>query len=325
MPRIAGRKRPKSQKRLTNTGLMNDEENLQTASPASALKLSPRWLFCSLAAIFLVLWWSPLAATFSLSIHDDQYTHILLILPISAALILLDWNSQDVLTRLSLPIALLILAAVLSNFILGRTGTLPADILLSLQMLTFVVSCMAAFVLCFGTRAFHKLLFPLLFLLLLVPFPGFVVNAIVSLLQHSSAATAHAIFILARVPVEQRGLLIHIPDLTLEVAPECSSIRSSLVLIVTTMVLAHLLLRTWWRKLLLIALAIPLAVAKNGLRIFVLGFLAIRVDRGYLFGRLHHQGGFVFFLIALAGVFLALWILRKSEIKQATNRNRIPA
>lgn len=128
---------------------------------------------------------------------------------------------------------------------------------------------------------------------------------------------AHAIFILARVPVQQRGLLIHIPDLTLEVAPECSSIRSSLVLVVTTMVLAHLLLRSWWRKLLLVALAIPLAIAKNGLRIFVLGFLTIRVDRSYLTGRLHHQGGFIFFLIALAGVFLALWILRRGEARKS--------
>ncbi|HEY1658591.1 MAG TPA: archaeosortase/exosortase family protein [Candidatus Sulfotelmatobacter sp.] len=282
-------------------------------------------LFCALLALFVMLWWAPLTATFFLSIHNDQYTHILLILPISASLILLDWNSQDVSMRSSLPIASLLLAAVLANFILGRTISLPGDILLTVRMFTFVLCCLAGFVLCFGATAFRNLLFPVLFLLWLVPFPGFVVNAIVSALQYSSAAAAHAIFVLARVPVEQRGLLLHIPGLTLEVAPECSSIRSSLVLLVTTMVLAHLLLRSWWRKLLLIALAIPLAIIKNGLRIFVIGFLAIRVDRSYLFGRLHHQGGFIFLLIALAGIFLALWILRRGEIKQPAGRNRIPA
>jgi exosortase len=300
-------------------------EHVQTTSLQSALKLSPRSLFLVLAAIFLALWWSPLASTFSLSIHDDQYTHILLIVPISAALILLDWNSQDASIRPSVPIVSLLLIGVLANLILSRMLTLSGDILLSLRMLVFVLSCIAAFALCFGTRAFRQSLFPLLFLLWLVPFPGFVVNAIVNFLQHSSAATARAIFILARVPVELRGLLIHLPGLTLEVAPECSSIRSSLVLVVTTMVLAHLLLRTWWKKPLLIALAIPLAVAKNGLRIFVLGFLAIRVDRSYLRSRLHYQGGFIFLLIALAGIFLALWILRKGEIKRPADRSRIPA
>jgi exosortase len=298
---------------------------VQTASQQALVKLSPRMLFCGLAAIFVMLWWSPLTATFSLSVHDDQYTHILLILPISAALILLDWKSHHVSIRSSLPTASLVLAAVVANFILSRTSALPSDILLCLRMLTFVLACMAAFVFCFGTTAFRDLLFPLIFLLWLVPFPGFVVNALVSFLQYGSAAAAHGIFVLARVPVEQRGLLIHIPGLTLEVAPECSSIRSSLVLEVTTMVLAHLLLRRWWRKALLIALAIPLAVAKNGLRIFVLGFLAIRVDRSYLFGRLHHQGGFIFFLIALAVIFLALLMLRKGEIKQPAGGSQVSA
>jgi exosortase len=293
---------------------IGNEENVQTASgQQSALKLPPLLIFSLLGVISLILWWTPLAATFSLSLHDDQYTHILLILPISAALILLDWNSHNVANRLSLSIASLMVVAVFANVALIRARTLGSDVQLSLRMLALVLWCIAAFAFCFGRRAFRQALFPLLFLLWLVPFPGFVVNAIVGFLQYSSAATAHAIFFAARVPVEQRGLLIHIPDLTLEVAPECSSIRSSLVLVVTTMVLAHLLLRSSSRKLLLVALAVPLAIAKNGLRIFVLGFLAIRVDPSYLTGRLHHQGGFIFFLIALAGVFLALWILRRGE------------
>jgi exosortase/archaeosortase family protein len=72
-------------------------------------------------------------------------------------------------------------------------------------------------------------------------------------------------------------------------------------------------------------LAIPVAIAKNGLRIFVLGYLAIRVDRTYLAGRLHHQGGFIFFLIALAAVFLLLWILRRGETKEPGTESQIPA
>jgi exosortase len=299
---------------------------LQKANnPASTLNFPPLPLFCALATISLALWWAPLASTLSLSLHDDEYTHILLILPISAALILLDWKPQIVSNRRSLPIASLMLVAVLINFAVSRVLALSADLQLSLRMLAFVLWTIAAFTLCFGVRAFRQGLFPLLFLLWIVPLPESVVDSIVSFLQQSSALAAHAIFTLARVPVEQRGLLIHIPGLTLEVAPECSSIRSSLVLLVTTMVLAHLLLRSRWRKLLLIAFAIPLAIAKNGLRIFILGFLAIRVDRRYLTGRLHHQGGFIFFLIALAAIFLLLWILRRGETKRSGTDNRIPA
>jgi len=79
------------------------------------------------------------------------------------------------------------------------------------------------------------------------------------------------------------------------------------------MVLAQLLLRSPWRKALIIAVAIPLSVAKNGLRIFTLGMLATRVSPSFLTGRLHRQGGIIFFLIALAAILLLIWILRRGE------------
>ena len=85
------------------------------------------------------------------------------------------------------------------------------------------------------------------------------------------------------------------------------------MLLVTTMVLAHLLLRSSWRKWVVIGIAIVLSVAKNGLRIFTIAMLGTRVDPGYLTGRLHHEGGIVFFMIALIGVFVSLWILRRGE------------
>ena len=85
------------------------------------------------------------------------------------------------------------------------------------------------------------------------------------------------------------------------------------MLLVTVMVLAHLLLRTFWRKALVVAVAIPLSVAKNGLRIFVLAMLGTRVDPSYLTGKLHRQGGIIYFLIALSATFLLLWILHRGE------------
>ena len=63
----------------------------------------------------------------------------------------------------------------------------------------------------------------------------------------------------------------------------------------------------------MIAVAIPLSVAKNGLRIFVLAILTTRVDRSFITGRLHHQGGIIYFLIALATVILLIWIARRGD------------
>jgi exosortase len=115
----------------------------------------------------------------------------------------------------------------------------------------------------------------------------------------------------------QDGLQLSIPGLTLEIAKECSSIRSSLMLLVTTMVLAQLFLKSPLRKALIVAIALPLSVAKNGLRIFVVAMLGTRVDPTYLTGKFHHQGGIVFFAISLLVVFLLLWGLERGESRAA--------
>ena len=279
---------------------------------------SPPLAFSILLAISLVLWWAPLTFTLALASRDDRYTHILLILPISAALIFIErksiWQSRETLPRPSAILASgFLIAAILVNILLRETTILSPDIRLAANMLALVGWWIAAFLLCFGARAWWRALFPLGFLLWMVPFPEFALNFIVSELQKGSASAAHLLFAAVGIPVTQTGLAVHIPGLTLLVAPECSSIRSSLMLVVATMVLAHLLLHSTWRKVLLVAVAIPLSVAKNGLRIFTLGALATRVDRSFLHGWLHHDGGVVFLAIALAATFLLLWILRHGE------------
>jgi len=186
---------------------------------------------------------------------------------------------------------------------------------LFLGMLAVVIWWIGSFVCCFGTRISRMYVFPLCFLLWLVPLPEFALNDIVSFLQQGSAYAANLLFTTAGVPVTQDGVRLTIPGLTLEVAEECSSIRSSLMLLVTTMVLAHLLLRSAWGKGIVILAAIPLSIAKNGFRIFTLSTLAVYVDPSFLHGWLHHQGGIVFFLVFLAGLFVLLRLVGWAEHK----------
>jgi exosortase len=157
-------------------------------------------------------------------------------------------------------------------------------------------------------------MFPLCFLFLMVPIPASSLRWIVEFLQQQSALAARLMFRAVGVPVTQDGIMLSIPGLDIEVARECSSIRSSLMLIVTTMVLAHLFLRSWWRKALLIAAAIPLSVAKNGLRIFTIAELGTRIDPGLLNGKLHHNGGILFFGLSVLAVGAVLWVLRRTEL-----------
>ena len=275
----------------------------------------PQVTFSFLTLISVVIWWRALASTFALALRDDQYTHILLILPVSVALIFVDWKSPEPSTAVGFRIGSGLLVASVLLTVVVRSGaiSLRPDEQLSANMLALVVWWVGAFIFSFGMRAFRRAVFPLGFLLWLVPFPEFLLSPIIRLLQEGSAISARLLFAAVGIPVAQDGTQLSIPGLTMEVARECSSIRSSLMLVVTTMVLAQTLLRTTWQKAVVIALAIPLSVAKNGLRISVLGMLATHVDRSFMTGRLHHQGGIIYFLIALAVICLLIWVARRGE------------
>jgi len=275
-------------------------------------------LFISLCAFSLLMCWTPLLTTFRLALTDDAYTHILLILPLSTALIFSDPKCRDSLSRsfihrpsLGFGISLLVLSLVI---ICSARWIVNVPDRVSLTMLALVIWWLGAVILCFGIETFKTFLFPLCFLFLVVPLPPFALSRIIEVLQQQSAVAARILFQVAQVPVTQNGIMLSIPGLDIEVAQECSSIRSSTILIVTTMVLAYLLLRSWWRRAVLIAIAIPLSIVKNGFRIFVIAELGTRVDSGFLTGSLHRKGGIIFFTLSLVLVSVLIFALRRTEL-----------
>ena len=287
--------------------------------------------FTFLCATSMLFWWHPLVTTLGLALANDAYTHILLILPLSVALIYFDSKYADskalrIERRPSprLGAALLALALLIGGWARWGMSVAADDVRLSLAMFALVTWWIASVVVCFGSKAFQSFLFPLCFLFLMVPIPEFVLRWIVEFLQQESALAAQLMFRVVGVPATRDGIMVSIPGLDIEVARECSSIRSSLMLVVTTMVLAHLFLRSGWRKALLALAAIPLSVAKNGLRIFTIAELGTRIDPGFLNGKLHHNGGILFFGLSVVAVGVLLWILRRTEEDRSENQKIRP-
>jgi exosortase len=271
--------------------------------------------FAFLCAVSILFWWRPLVSALDLALANEAYTHILLILPLSVSLIYLDRDALRTVAegRISVGSAVLVGAGVLACFARwGHTNILQGGEL-SLSMFALVTWWIGSVMLCFGVEVFRSFMFPLCFLFLIVPIPEFALSWIVEFLQQQSAIAARILFWAVGVPVTGDGIMLSIPGLDIEVARECSSIRSSMMLVVTTMVLAHLFLRSWWRKTLLIVATIPLSVAKNGLRIFTITMLGTRVDPRFLDGKLHHNGGIIFLGVAIVAEVALLWILRRTE------------
>ncbi|SRR5579883_703988 len=272
-------------------------------------------IFSILLGASLLLEWRSVLATWELATQNEEYTHILLIVPVVLALFFLDWRS----IKLAFPAgtklgsAILLLALLIAEASRRNYLILMPDVYLALGMFALLTWWIGSFIFCFGAKAAWKEIFPLGFLYWLVPWPQAILAVVVPWLQQESASSARTLFALSGTPVVLDGISLILPGLTLNVAPECSSIRSSLLLLLTSMIFAHLFLRSFWRKLAVVAAAIVLSPLKNGLRIFVIGFLTLRVDPSYLQGELHRNGGVVFLAIAQGIVIALLWILRRGE------------
>jgi exosortase len=267
-----------------------------------------------LGALSMIFWFQPLAETLTLAYTNERYTHLLLILPVALALIGYPvQRTESGWPRRAQAVVLLLLALLL--WASSRWGNLArgTDYRLTVAMVGLVVWWIGCFVLGLGKSAWQVYRFQLLFLLWIVPLPSIVVDEIVRGLQYGSAITAQLLFEIVGTPTTREGSSLFLSGLELDVGAECSSIRSSMMLFVTTTLLAYVFLRTRWRRWLTILLAVPLAIAKNGVRIATIGTLGTRVDPSYLTGRLHREGGIVFLSLALAAVCGIVWILRRSE------------
>jgi len=136
---------------------------------------------------------------------------------------------------------------------------------------------------------------------------------IIRVLQLGSAEFVAFLFQFTGMPILRDACVFHLPGISIEVAPQCSGIRSSLALVITCVLAGHMFLRTTWKKAVLVLAVIPITMLKNGIRIVTLSVLAVYVDRGFLESSLHRDGGIVFFILALCLMAPILFVLRKGE------------
>jgi exosortase/archaeosortase family protein len=109
------------------------------------------------------------------------------------------------------------------------------------------------------------------------------------------------------------GVNFELPVVGIEVARECSSVHSACALFITGLLVGHLFLKSLRAKICLTLLTLPIAMFTNAVRIVTLWFLATKVDIGFLYGNLHHNGGILFSLVALSILMGCLYLLRKLE------------
>jgi exosortase len=151
-----------------------------------------------------------------------------------------------------------------------------------------------------GWAWLRALLFPVAFLLLMIPIPRFIFIQIAFPLQLFAAQVAEELLFWLNVPMMRSGNVITLAHTQLEVAEACSGLRSLLALITTGVTFAYFFGQSLLQRVAIVASSVPIAIAVNALRVAGTGWLAHEFGMEVATGYYHTMEGFAMFGVAFA-------------------------
>ncbi len=273
-------------------------------------------VFLLFTAVALIMAYTPIKALYS-SNKSEYYSHIALIPLVSIYLIYIKrkeiFAKVNYLFVVGIPVLLLGIALFLGGFLWG--APLDKNNYASLIAFSIFIFINGAFILLYGMQAYRSALFPLLFLIFIVPIPTALMDNIIYFLQVGSTEFTNLLFLASGVPFVRDGFVFQLPNISVEVAKQCSGIRSSMAIFIVAILAGYMFLKSYWKIIFLVICAVLIAMFKNGIRILTLSLLGNYVDPRILSSSLHREGGTPFFILALLLLAPILFFLRRSEKK----------
>ena len=244
---------------------------------------------------------------------EDNYSHGFLVPFIIGYLV---WTKREELRKLSPSpswAGLLVLIAGVGIYILGTVG---AEWFVRRASMIIVLG--GGILYLYGVSYVLMLLFPLAYIIFMVPLPAIVYTAIAFRLQLLVSIVSAELIRLAGIAVYQNGNILEVAGVgPLAVEEACSGMRSIMALLALSSLLAYILYSTRLRQWILVAFALPVAVVTNIFRVTMTGILAHHFGREMAEGWLHDSFGWIVFVIAFALLWLVSlvinWIFPKEE------------
>jgi exosortase C (VPDSG-CTERM-specific) len=294
--------------------------NVSRFAPSKHGKTWRFWGGACFAVVLLAAFSLPLLELVNYVAGSQLYSYILLVPFVVAYLLHIRRDQLPKKYVADLPLAIVSLAVGLGVFgfsawldFVGRAPTNNDH--LALLTLSFLCCLVAGCFFFLGRDWMRAAAFPLAYLIFMVPMPDAMADALESASKYASAEVANVLFHVSGTPVLRAGRVFQLPNITIEVAQECSGIRSSWVLLMTSILAANLFLKTSWRRIVIVAFIIPLGILRNGFRILVIGLLCVNAGPQMIHSVIHRRGGPVFFVLSLIPFLVLLWWLRKGEIR----------
>jgi exosortase len=240
---------------------------------------------------------------------DDNYSHGFLIVPLA---VFCAWERRHLLREAEARSHPAGLALLLFSLLVFAAGVLAAELFLTRISLVGVVA--GALLWVWGPAYVRVLAFPLALLPLMIPLPAVVFNQIAFPLQLLASRVGEAAVAAAGIPVVREGNVLELPNITLAVAEACSGIRSLISLITLAVALAYFTEQRPWARALVIASALPIAIAANAARVAGTGLASYWIGARAAEGFFHAFSGWLMF----GAAFLALIVLQRAAHRLPT-------
>ena len=257
---------------------------------------------------FLVLFWTPFTMLLRDWWNDPEAAHGLLLAPLAIWLV---WKKGVIPRSEAVPRPVLGLILLAGAIALRYGSGLAAEwFTMRMSMLAAVIAMIVA------VRGFRQLRvwwLPTTLIILSVPLPAVVMGSIALPLQLEASRMGATLLEWRQVPVVLAGNVIHLPGRSLFVTEACSGLRSLTALLALGVLQGGLWLRIPASLMMLILLTLPVAMAVNGVRVFLTGFLVFFVAPEFGEGFMHYSEGWVLFLFSFGALGAFTWALTWAE------------
>jgi exosortase len=285
------------------------KESLRAESRVYKFIKMPGAKLCIFTSLTILIFHSVMSELYFAWRHNHYYYHGFLIPLISFYLVYRNRNKLKKCKNDPYLYGFMVASLGISVFLIDRIfiGEL---FLSSLSMLIFLAGMV---LLAFGKQYLRVLLFPIIFLVFMIPIPDFVFNPLIVPLQLIASKLGEIILGFLGIPVHRVGIYLHLAPFTIEVDKSCSSMHSLIALSSLSCLVAYLMVDTMKKRIVVVASSIPLAILANGFRLVLIIVLALWQGPVIFRSFFHPLSGKLSFLAALSVLVFGAEFLNRTN------------
>ena len=283
----------------------------ETSVPVSEPRISVRELLLNeklnaviVVLLLLVLYARSFAKLCADWLSDPNYSHGFLV---RLVFIWLVWQKKNRLLKMPVeptPAGLLLVAIAALQLLLG---TLAAEFFIAHTSLLLMCAGVVLYLL--GKQALRELMFPIVWLLFMIPLPTILLRPVIFQLQLLASVVASGTLDLFSVTNLRTGNVIYLPNFTIGIVEACSGIRSLISLIALSVLFGTIYQLRAVHRLTAVLLSIPIALAFNAARIIGTGLIGNFGKPELAEGFFHMFSGGAIFVSATLAMFLLLRLI----------------